>query len=132
MTDNREQLDAAKAAMESVRHLITQLLTLSTALIAATVAFSRFLPAGPIHTIAALTFLMLLLISAIFGLAGTGALISHLVNQQNFRVAESSLISGLAIAQIGCFTLGICVSLGYAVLMVFFPVVIQVLSATGT
>lgn len=113
MSSNADEQERRKLALEVIRQLVTQVLTLNTSLVAAAVALAKL--SSPIAT-RSLVFDLLLIfhvISVIFGLLAMGTIVSCLVND-TIEIAKSSLIQVFVSLELICFFFGLALAGFYA------------------
>jgi uncharacterized membrane protein len=106
MSDASNDLERKKAALDVVRQLVAQVLTICTSLVAASVGFAKL--STPLKDNLTLFSLVIAAfsIAVVFGLLAFGAIISTLVNS-SFDVARSRLVAFFTALELTAFAVGL-------------------------
>lgn len=113
MANDNLDFERGKLTLELVKQLVTQVLTLATSLIAASVALAKLTTSGQASDWHVVTFVSLLNASVLFGLLALGACVSHLANGK-IDVARSRTVTSLAALQMIIFLAALVVASHYA------------------
>jgi len=113
MTDLNQDFERVKLTLDLVKQLVTQVLTLATSLIAASVALAKLSRSPQTFDWHVVTFVSLLNASVLFGLLSLGACVSQLANGK-LDVARSVTVTTLAALQMIVFLAALVVASHYA------------------